>query len=313
MILRSNRNNGLLATLFAGLVSFSVGCIIVGGNGNGDDPDECGSLLDNNYVGNDGFCYCDNGYSWCNPNDDFDLSCCEIDPKDPVGGVCGDNSYLADDGLCYCNQDYDWCSNTGLDCCPLDPKDPTETDGGGGTTQGGATSTGVGTSAGPNCNPEPPPGDSCTDGTVWCTHDVDCGGGGEYYECVSGAWQLQGADVLDQTCSFDFGGGKSFGCVDDPEMDQVVILCGDGSGDPCDADACQDEATLLACDYGVQTALIDCVTVCNDESFDNGVCGQQNDDPSNPFQCLCFDDTTSSGSSSGGSTGGSSGGGATTG
>ena len=125
MILRSTRNNGLLATLFAGLISFSVGCIIVGGNGNGDGPNDCGSLLDNNYIGNDGFCYCEQNHAWCNPNDDLDLSCCEIDPMDPVDGTCGNNSYLADDGLCYCEQDYDWCSNTGLDCCPLDPKDPT--------------------------------------------------------------------------------------------------------------------------------------------------------------------------------------------
>ena len=154
MILRSTRNNGLLATLFAGLISFSVGCIIVGGNGNGDGPNDCGSLLDNNYIGNDGFCYCEQNHAWCNPNDDLDLSCCEIDPMDPVDGTCGNNSYLADDGLCYCEQDYDWCSKTGLDCCPLDPKDPTDT-GGAGTT--GSGTTGAGTSAGPNCTPEEPP------------------------------------------------------------------------------------------------------------------------------------------------------------
>ncbi|MCA9713678.1 MAG: hypothetical protein H6713_19455 [Myxococcales bacterium] len=289
MLLRSIRNNGLLITVFAGFTSLAFGCIINGGGDtSGDGPNQCGeSLLDHNYVGQDGLCYCDSGYTWCNPNNDADLTCCEAVGNTPNGGNCGNNSSLAGDGLCYCDQGYDWCSNTGLDCCPLDPKQPTETDAEsvGGTTAG---TTGSGTSAGPDCNPEPPPDGACDDGTVWCTHDESCGGGGDYYECISGAWQLQGKDVLDTTCSFDDPSWQSFGCVDDAEMDQVVILCGNGSGAACTSDSCQGTETLLTCDYGLQTAMLDCLTICNDSSFDNGECGEQD----GVDQCLCFDDTT---------------------
>ena len=109
---------------------------------------------------------------------------------------------------------------------------------------------------------------------------------------------LQGKDVLDTTCSFDDPSWQSFGCVDDAEMDQVVILCGNGSGAACTSDSCQGTETLLTCDYGLQTAMLDCLTICNDSSFDNGECGEQD----GVDQCLCFDDTTNtSDSDSGGS------------
>lgn len=64
------------------------------------------------YAG--GGCACDEGFSWCQPDDPTDHSCCALEP------CAGGNDNHTVDGECVCNVGFVWCPVDGeanQECC----------------------------------------------------------------------------------------------------------------------------------------------------------------------------------------------------
>lgn len=227
-------------------------------------------------------CFCVEGYTWCNPTDIEDLSCCPEGVTTGPGPTTGPNPTTDETA-----------STTGpVTTGPITTEgDTTTTEGSTGgveTTEPGSTS--ADTTGGPACpDPQTPP-DGCDDNSYWCTEPEVCGpAGSELYRCVNGEWILDDS-LASQSCKFD-GFDFAYGCVDNGKA--IEFLCGDGPGTPCqvgDPSSCVDEKVLAECVWD-KTTHYDCFTVCTEVGdsmgvlYDFGYCGED----MGQIGCLCCD------------------------
>ncbi len=242
-----------LAALFGGVLGLGIGCVI---SFEPIEPCDSGS---NNKKTDDGGCECLIGYEWCEPNDPENLDCCDSDiggetEGDPTGDPTGDG-----DG------------------------DPTTGDGDGDPTTGDGDGDGDG-------DPGTLPPENCTpdeEGAFWCTHDEAMGAeGSRFFICQGGLW-TEDTTFLDEECKF-IGFDFAYGCVDDGEA--VVPICGDGSGEACNADDpafCVDNDQIAYCELGKET-WDSCLAYCQEvgvggQTFEYGEC-----DSSIPDDVACF-------------------------
>ena len=293
-------STNLLATLLTGLSAFAIGCVVsVGGDTDAGTQKECGAPFSNSVVVGD-TCYCEAGYTWCNPNAADDYTCCEEEGKT---GTCEGANLVPDPNnanQCVCDQGYDWCNPADpndLSCCESMAGGTSGTTTDGTTSAGGETETETGagtTTTGPEvCEDAQEPPATCDPDTelAFCTHPESCGPeGSKYYVCLEGAWVEQGQTEQDKICKLD-GHDFSAGCVDDGSS--ADLFCGDGPGTPCttgEPDSCGDVDTLLYCTYGKQSAL-SCLDQCQNVgdrqgiTYDYGECGEQDGE----IVCLCCD------------------------
>jgi hypothetical protein len=315
MKLFSQPKSTLLACLLGGISAFALGCVItVGESTDAGTEEKCGDLLTHSFEEN-GVCYCDLGYDWCNPNDADDYDCCKVNPKGSEG--CDQANNVVVDGECFCEAGYTWCNPDNADdfsCCKSNQGEgSTGTDSGTGTesdTSGGTTDAETGDlmCEGEYIAPEDPcdyeGGELayCTTLTEMCVEES------EYFICdTSGTWVPDSGDTDCQFLDWDF----SYGCVWNGDV--VEQVCGNGPGTPCsnnDPDTCIDTDELNYCLHGKLTAVscLELCTVTGDEegiTYDFGSCGEQEGE----FKCLCcdLDDPncgTDSGSTGGSTTGG---------
>lgn len=287
-----------LAAVLGFFSAMAFGCVLTVGQGDGKTG-TCPEI--NNHLEGDE-CFCDSGYSWCDPFDDNDLTCC------PIGGTDTSNS-------------------------TPDTSTPTTSNGttteqpptSGTTTQDTDEPPTSGTTSGPsNCVVDVSPPASCdADGgeNFLCltASDTNCGPeGSQYYVCEGGVWvdHTSDGDALCQSDDYDFAYGCSI-------VDNVVQFeCGTGSGEACDSGSdgvCSTETNIDYCLYGKLTSA-DCLYQCQEigdgtATYDYGYCGEQD----GALACVCCDEddetcpingggtsTTSDGTSSGGSEGSSS-------
>jgi hypothetical protein len=240
------------AALFGGILGLGFGCVVTFED---IEPCDTGS---NNKINDQGECECRIGYEWCNPADEDDLNCC----REPIGGDGdgdGDGDPTTGDG----------------------DGDPTTGDGDGDPTTGDGDGDGdPGTLPPENCSAE-------EEGSFWCTHDEDMGPeGSRFFICEDGSW-VENTTFLDTECQFinyDF----AYGCVDDGS--QVVPICGDGSGDACNADDpafCVDNDQIAYCDLGKET-WDSCQAYCADVGVDGITFEYGECDDSVPGDVACF-------------------------
>lgn len=273
-----------LAFTAALALSLQLGCTLnFSATATDSDSDSSGSSTSGGLVCEDpnaelvgSTCFCKIGYTWCNPSDPDDLSCCE------EGVTTGPVSTVTTDPT------GDASSTTS----PVTSGSTSDGSTSGSTSDGSTTdgSTSDGTTGGPVCpGPQPPP-DGCNDGSYWCTVPEVCGPAeSELYRCVGGAWTLD--DMLaKQSCLFD-GYDFTYGCVDGGK--DIEFLCGDGPGTPCvegDPSACVDDKTLSECKWN-KTTHYDCFTICTEQGdsmgvlYDYGYCGED----MGQTGCLCCD------------------------
>jgi hypothetical protein len=240
------------AALLGSILGLSFGCIVTLEQ---LEPCDSGS---NNKLTSNGECECRVGFEWCNPNDPEDLNCCS---KTGGGETVGDG-----DG------------------------DPSTGDGDP-STGDGDPSTGDGDGDGDGDPGELPPEDCASDeeGFVWCTHDEAMGPqGSRFFMCTSGKW-IEDTSFLDDDCQFN-GYDFAYGCVDNGV--EVVPVCGDGPGTPCNADDlfCADDDNIASCVYGKET-WDSCMAFCVDvgiggETFEHGECDSSIPDD---IACYCCD------------------------
>lgn len=201
----------------------------------------------NTFVQGDN-CFCVNGFNWCNPGNNSDLSCCEDDMQAPGSGG-------------------------------MDTDDPTG-DPTGGTADGTADETGdpdtcMEVEVPPN-DVEPDDADCTETGLVFCSNNSEEGpAGSRFWECVDGVWVENPQFLLDDctNAGFDF----AFGCVDNGKT--VEPVCGLGPGTPCsgpECDSCVDDDLIEFCADNRLSA-DSCSRICSQEgidgvTFDTGVC-----------------------------------------
>lgn len=225
-------------------------------------------------------CFCVAGYTWCNPTDPNDLSCCEEGATSgPVTTTTPTTSATASGTTTTTTAG----TTTGVG-----------TSSGGETTTGETTeagsSSGGGTTGGPVCPGQQQPPDGCDNNSYWCTSPEACGpADSQLYRCVNGSWVADDS-LAQQSCTFD-GYDFSYGCIDDGK--KIEFLCGDGPGTACqdsDPSTCVDMKTLAECDYGKLTHF-DCFTICTEVGdsmgvlYDYGYCGED----MGQTGCLCCD------------------------
>lgn len=222
-------------------------------------------------------CFCVAGYTWCDPADPNDLSCC------PEGVTTGAPTTTAP----VTTSDSGTTTTSGTTSGPgTSTGDETTT---GETTEAGSSS-GDGTTGGPVCPGQQPPPDVCDDNSYWCTSPEACGPAeSELYRCVNGAW-VPDDSLAKQSCTFD-GYDFTYGCIDDGK--KIEFLCGDGPGTACqvgDPSSCVDEKVLAECVYDKLTHF-DCFTICTEVGdsmgvlYDYGYCGED----MGQTGCLCCD------------------------
>lgn len=266
-----------LAAVFGFFSSMAIGCVLTVGDG-GKAAEEC---PDPNSDLENGKCFCDFDYTWCEPNDDNDLTCCPFSSE-------GSNTN----------------TTPGTSSSPTSETSDVPTSDG--TDTGDPPTTGTTT--------EPPPTSGTTDGPTDCTVDTspadqpcnadmgenflclsasnpDCGPeGSKYYQCANGVWveDTQAGDQLCQVDGYDF----AYGCKLDGNM--VTFECGSGSGSACDSGSsgtCSSETEIEYCLYGKLTAA-DCLNLCmvvGDDmmiTYDYGYCGEQDGE----LSCICCDE-----------------------
>jgi len=268
-----NFNFGLrLAALSGFLTSAAVGCVItVGDGGKAADGESC---PDNNSFINDGECFCNVGYDWCNESDNTDLTCCE------------DTTSVSSDPTNNTN-------NTQTNASQGTTTDEQT----GGTTSDLPTTTDVptsGTTGDPlECTVENEPNGACTPETVLCVQAADaaCGTeGSKFYVCTNGAW-VEDPTGPDMNCKFD-GYDFGVGCEDDGT--KVVFDCGFGPGTACqsgDPASCNGDIVYEEC-YKGKLSATDCTAYCMEigddmgVTYDYGSCGEQRGE----ITCLCCDE-----------------------
>ncbi|MBA3546114.1 MAG: hypothetical protein H0T76_06510 [Nannocystis sp.] len=265
---------GRLATLFGFLSSVALGCVISLGDG-GKSSSECpdkNSKLDKDKSE----CFCNFGYSWCFPNDNSDLSCCEspttaatISDTNNTGGTSAtDDTATATGG--------------------------TTSDSATGTTTDEPPTTSVGTTGEPlECSSTAVIPRSCDPDVAnfLCVQadNPDCGPeGSKYYVCDGGTWAQNPTGPTGNCISdgYDFG----YGCLDG---DPIEFVCGDGPGTACSGDAtsCNGDNELNFCVYG-KLGAEDCLVKCMDigdgggVTYDFGYCGDQG----SGSECICCDE-----------------------
>jgi hypothetical protein len=195
-----------------------------------------------------GQCFCDPGYTWCNPADNDDLSCCFDDGQvvsDGTGGHTSVGTDSADTG------------DTGLD------SDTGDTDG-------------------PSCNfddaspcpapefePDPADCNADAEGFVACSNTLAMGA-----EC-SVLWVCDGNDwvedpqMLHDICVNE-GADFAAGCVDDGET--VSEVCGLGPGTRCEGDCaeCLDDEIIQFCSQGALNQ-DNCFVICTEFGDEQGI------------------------------------------
>jgi hypothetical protein len=190
-------------------------------------------------------CVCNNGYTWCLPNDPNDLSCCLDDDQAPGDGTDGPDT---DD--------------------PTVGTDPTAD----GTADETGDEPGVCEQVDAPWNGVAPDDADCTeDGLVFCSNNAAQGpAGSRYWECEGGSW-VEAPTTGDQSCQFD-GFDFAYGCVDDGAS--VTFVCGVGPGTPCSGPECNgcgnDGDTIEFCDDG-KLGADSCFRICTEDGDDQGV------------------------------------------
>lgn len=289
---RHSLPSSFLASVLSFTSAFALGCVISVGPG-GDDAGshECGSLLANN----DANCVCLPGYERCNAGTS-DTDCCEKEGKGgecDANSYLDGNQCFCNEGYTWCNPDDDndlsCCADPNQTTQGTDGTSEGTTE----TTTEPIPTTSIGTTSEPEeCLEAVEPSASCEEGTFFCTNPASCGPyGSTQYHCEGGVWVEDTQDILDQTCQFD-GDDFAYGCVDDPEQG-VVTECGTGSGAACNPGpaTCADESTWAACQWGKQTEA-DCYVLCTEigddqgSTYDYGSCEVQ----SGEAVCACCDE-----------------------
>lgn len=261
-------SSGRLAALCGFLSSVALGCVItVGDGGKQSNGDSCPG---DNIRYDDGECFCDIGYDWCNEDDLNDLTCC-------VDTTSNSNSNS--------NSNSDATSNTASNSDGT--TEPTS-----GTTAEIPTTSGGTTGEPVDCTVEVPPPESCIAGEDFLclsAANPDCGTeGSKFYVCTNGAW-VENPNGPNENCvsdGYDFG----YGCVDEDNM--VKFECGIGPGTPCEGgDTCNGETLLEIC-YQHKLSSTDCTALCMEVgdgmgiTYDYGYCGEQDSET----LCICCDE-----------------------
>jgi hypothetical protein len=221
---------------------------------------------------------------------------CVIEPLEPCDS--GSNNKLNKDGTCECRIGYEWCEPNdpeNLNCCDTGFGDTSGGDGDGDQTgDGDGDQTGDGDGDGDQTGDGDGDGDlppeTCSseeEGLYWCTHDEAMGPeGSRFFICTNGEW-VENASFLDEECKF-FGWDFAYGCVDDGN--EVLPICGDGSGNACtenDPVFCVDDDQIAYCSLGKET-WDSCMEYCQEvgvggAQFEHGEC-----DASDPNDVACF-------------------------
>jgi hypothetical protein len=270
--------------LVLGCAALGPGCIIAAGGG---DSDACGSLLSHSHVGAGDVCYCDQGYTWENPDDPEDFDCERIPGKGSGEGACTEPYSTHDDGYCYCDYGYKWCEPddaADFTCCMDDAQDEA---GGGETPDTDSAGTSDESGGGGGATPDPADCTADNEGVSFCSNTDDVGPEGSvYWMCMAGEW-VEMPEAGNESCVYD-GYEFAYGCVDTGTA--VEFLCGNGTGSACERDFtnCVDGDNIDYCQYGKLTR-DSCFRICTEEgddmnaTYDHGFCDAAVGD------CFCCD------------------------
>lgn len=300
----------LLSTIatFGGL-GFAQGCVITTDAVDCEVCDE--SPLCHNHIGTDEngveTCFCDQGYTWEDPNDPDNLECERI-PSRPGESNCSNPNNIQIGDNCNCESGYVWCDPddpNNLTCC-IDEAQDSQGSGDGIADEGGEAGTGgmmdegtgdVGEEGGeggdgPEIPPqlEKPSDDMCTeDGLVACSNnDPDNPFGSTFWLCQSGEW-VEDTATGNDSCEFDQF-DFAYGCYNDGDI--VQFSCGNGPGTDCTAadDTCEDSDTLTFCLFGKLTTA-SCTAFCQDpEQQADGVTFSAGSCDMDSLGCFCCDE-----------------------
>jgi hypothetical protein len=276
-----------LARLALGLVlggaALGPGCIIAAGGG---DSNACGSLLSFSHVGAGDICYCDEGYTWENPEDEEDFDCERIPGKGGGEGACTEPYSYHAAGICYCEGGYKWCEpddEADYTCCMDDAQDEAS-----GTDALDTGSEGTSDeSGGGGAMPDPADCTAENEGVSFCSNtEADGPEASVYWLCMAGAW-VEMPEAGNESCVYD-GYDFSYGCVDTGTA--VEFLCGTGAGSACERDFsnCADGDNIDYCQYGKLTR-DSCFRICTEDgdamdvTYDHGFCDVEAAD------CFCCD------------------------
>ena len=298
----------------AGLAGLGFGCVIT--TGGSSSCDECGALLCHSDFNADGDCVCDPGFEWEDPNDDDNYECDPIPSKPGTADACDgtDNNHLEGDE-CFCDVGYNWCSSDPDDftCCEDDQQamtagdtdhsddDDDDDDDDDSGSETAVADEGSSDDGGDVCEETPatpsenvPSDDDCTAelmGAEFCSNGVDDGpAGSRYFVCNGDVWEEM-PTVPDEICvldQFDF----AYGCVLDG--DELVFMCGDGSGTDCSGEECNgcvDADIFQECSAN-KLSEDSCARVCQEDgddkgvTYDSGVCQETE----TGFECACCDE-----------------------
>lgn len=291
----SNFHFGRLAALSGFLTSAAVGCVLTVGDGGKAAGGE--SCPDANSFLNNGECFCNVGYDWCNENDNSDLTCCENPTSGNTNGNTNSNTG---------NNNTDATNGT-TESVPTSGASETTTDVPTSGTTGDPLECTVDTAPPASCNPDTEPFLCIQASNPACNTE-----GSKFYVCTGGKW-VENPNGPDENCKadgYDFG----VGCEDDGT--KIVFDCGVGPGTDCqtgEAPTCNGETKYQECYHGKLTET-DCTAYCMEVgdnmmvTYDYGYCGEQRDE----IACICCDegdegcpintDTTGSDTTTGGDT-----------
>jgi len=283
-----------LAAVLGFFTSLAIGCVITVGDGSktGDCPE-----INNHQEGEK--CFCNTGYSWCDPFDDTDLTCCP------------NSSDTSND------QTSNPSGNDTTSTLPT-TSESQGTDTGNGTTEEPPTSSGTTGDPPADCSVDIDPPGSCDvdmgeNYLCLSASNPECGvQGSESYICEGGVWV---PDTMsgDESCKFDLGEDNAFSYGCKIENNTVVYECGVGPGTACSGDgaSCTTEKDIEYCYLGKLTSG-DCLYQCQEigddmmVTYDHGYCGEQD----TSTVCICCDEgddgcpinggTTTDGESTGG-------------
>ncbi len=272
MSLRQSNFKLRLALLLGAATGLAAGCVVSFGPGN---PSECGGTFSNSEPQDDGTCACDAGYDWCNPGDENDFECCELDSC-----VSGSNNHVEGDS-CACDAGYEWCDPSdasNLDCCEIPGGETGEA---GEATSGDGDGDGDGDTSTSGDDEGTLPPETCSmdeEGASWCTKDDgDDPAGSRYFFCMDGLW-VEDTTFMDLWC-VDGGEDFAYGCGYDGTDN--LIYCGSGPGTACTASTpaeCADTDIIHECISEKLTAT-SCQTFCENglmnglgEDFEFGEC-----------------------------------------
>lgn len=214
-------------------------------------------------------CVCDNGYTWCDPQNLDDLSCCVDDDQAPGDGTDGEDTSTTDP-----TAGTDTMADGTLD----ETGDPPNT-----CEEVEAPWNGV----------EPNDADCTEDGLVFCSNNAEEGpAGSRYWECAGGVW-TENPNTGDESCQFD-GFEFAYGCVDDGAS--VTFVCGVGPGTPCSGPECNgcgdDGDQIQFCEDG-KLGADSCFRICTEDgddqmvTYDFGSCVLNADGTA---ECACCDE-----------------------